>query len=157
MFGYLVRDPKRYGIIELDEQRNVLSIKELPQTPKSNHAIVGLFFYDKSLVELAKSLEPSLRGEIEITVLNNLNLQQGYLSVKLRNCGYAWLDTGTHDSLVDATVYVKTIEERQGRSIACIKEIAYTMGYIDKDDLCDLAEPLDKSSYGRFLRLLIGK
>jgi glucose-1-phosphate thymidylyltransferase len=157
VFGYFVRDPERYGVIEFDEQHRVLSIQEKPQNPKSNYAVVGLYFYDRRVVELAKSLKPSRRGELEITDLNNLYLQQGHLSVKLMGRGYAWLDTGTHDSLVDATLYVKTIEERQGQSIACIEEIAYTMGYIDKAGLRALAEPLEKSGYGRYLRRLIGE
>jgi len=157
VFGYFVRDPERYGVIEFDEQHRVLSIQEKPQNPKSNYAVVGLYFYDRRVVELAKSLKPSRRGELEITDLNNLYLQQGHLSVKLMGRGYAWLDTGTHDSLVDATLYVKTIEERQGQSIACIEEIAYTMGYIDKAGLRALAKPLEKSGYGRYLRRLIGE
>ena len=155
VFGYYVRDPKRYGVIEFDDQQKVLSIEEKPKYPKSNYAVVGLYFYDDRVVELAKSLKPSGRGELEITDLNNLYLQQGLLSVKLMGRGYAWLDTGTHESLVDATLYVKTIEDRQGQSIACIEEIAYTMGYIDKASLRALAEPLEKSGYGRYLRRLI--
>jgi len=155
VFGYYVRDPKRYGVIEFDDQQKVLSIEEKPKYPKSNYAVVGLYFYDDRVVELAKSLKPSGRGELEITDLNNLYLQQGLLSVKLMGRGYAWLDTGTHESLVDATLYVKTIEDRQGQSIACIEEIAYTMGYIDKTGLRALAEPLEKSGYGRYLRRLI--
>jgi len=157
VFGYFVRDPERYGVIEFDERHRVLSIQEKPKNPKSNYAVVGLYFYDSRVTELAKSLKPSWRGELEITDLNNLYLQEGHLSVKLMGRGYAWLDTGTHDSLIDATLYVKTIEERQGQSIACIEEIAYTMGYIDKDGLRGLAEPLEKSGYGRYLRRLIGE
>ena len=155
VFGYYVRDPQRYGVIEFDQQQKVLSIQEKPKNPKSNYAVVGLYFYDDHVVELAKSLKPSGRGELEITDLNNLYLQQGQLSVKLMGRGYAWLDTGTHESLVDATLYVKTIEDRQGQSIACIEEIAYTMGYIDKAGLRSLAGPLEKSGYGRYLRRLI--
>jgi len=155
VFGYYVRDPQRYGVIEFDQQQKVLSIQEKPKNPKSNYAVVGLYFYDDRVVELAKSLKPSGRGELEITDLNNLYLQQGQLSVKLMGRGYAWLDTGTHESLVDATLYVKTIEDRQGQSIACIEEIAYTMGYIDKAGLQALAGPLEKSGYGRYLRRLI--
>jgi len=157
VFGYFVRDPERYGVIEFDERHRVLSIQEKPKNPKSNYAVVGLYFYDSRVTELAKFLKPSWRGELEITDLNNLYLQEGHLSVKLMGRGYAWLDTGTHDSLIDATLYVKTIEERQGQSIACIEEIAYTMGYIDKDGLRGLAEPLEKSGYGRYLRRLIGE
>jgi glucose-1-phosphate thymidylyltransferase len=151
VFGYYVRDAERYGVIEFDEQGTVLSIEEKPKKPKSNYAVVGLYFYDHQVVKLARSLQPSGRDELEITDLNNLYLKEGNLSVKLMGRGYAWLDTGTHDSLVDATLYVKTIEERQGQSIACIEEIAYTLGYIDKDGLRALAEPLAKSGYGKYL------
>ncbi len=157
VFGYSVRDPERYGVIEFDDDRKVLSIEEKPEKPKSNYAVVGLYFYDRHVVELAKSLKPSWRDELEITDLNNLYLREGRLSVKLMGRGYAWLDTGTHDSLVDATLYVKTIEERQGQSIACIEEIAYTMGYIDRDGLRALAKPLEKSGYGQYLLNLIAE
>jgi len=157
VFGYYVKDPERYGVIEFDDTRKVLSIEEKPEKPKSNYAVVGLYFYDRRVVELAKSLKPSWRDELEITDLNNLYLREGRLSVKLMGRGYAWLDTGTHDSLVDATLYVKTIEERQGQSIACIEEIAYTMGYIDRDGLCALAKPLEKSGYGQYLLNLLAE
>ena len=151
VFGYYVRDPERYGVIEFDAQGKVLSIEEKPRQPKSNYAVVGLYFYDKRVVELARSLKPSGRGELEITDLNSLYLREGRLSVRLMGRGYAWLDTGTHESLVDASLYVRTIEERQGQSIACIEEIAFTMGYITKEELVNLAAPLEKSGYGRYL------
>ena len=151
VFGYYVRDPERYGVIEFDAQGKVLSIEEKPRQPKSNYAVVGLYFYDKRVVELARSLKPSGRGELEITDLNSLYLRDGRLSVRLMGRGYAWLDTGTHESLVDASLYVRTIEERQGQSIACIEEIAYTMGYITREELVNLAAPLEKSGYGRYL------
>jgi glucose-1-phosphate thymidylyltransferase len=151
VFGYYVRDPERYGVIEFDAQGKVLSIEEKPRQPKSNYAVVGLYFYDKRVVEMARSLKPSGRGELEITDLNSLYLREGRLSVRLMGRGYAWLDTGTHESLVDASLYVRTIEERQGQSIACIEEIAYTMGYIDRERLLALAAPLEKSGYGRYL------
>ena len=157
VFGYYVKDPERYGVIEFDDDRKVLSIEEKPKKPKSNYAVVGLYFYDRYVVELAKSLKPSWRDELEITDLNNLYLQKGRLSAQLMGRGYAWLDTGTHDSLVDATLYVKTIEERQGQSIACIEEIAYTKGYIDRDGLRALAKPLEKSGYGQYLLNLIAE
>jgi len=151
VFGYYVRDPERYGVIEFDAQGKVLSIEEKPRQPKSNYAVVGLYFYDKRVVEMARSLKPSGRGELEITDLNSLYLREGRLSVRLMGRGYAWLDTGTHESLVDASLYVRTIEERQGQSIACIEEIAYTMGYITREELVSLAAPLEKSGYGRYL------
>jgi len=151
VFGYYVRDPERYGVIEFDAQGKVLSIEEKPRQPKSNYAVVGLYFYDKRVVEMARSLKPSGRGELEITDLNSLYLREGRLSVRLMGRGYAWLDTGTHESLVDASLYVRTIEERQGQSIACIEEIAYTMGYITREELVNLAAPLEKSGYGRYL------
>jgi len=157
VFGYYVRNPERYGVIEFDAQGKVLSIEEKPRRPKSNYAVVGLYFYDSRVVELAKSLEPSGRRELEITDLNNLYLRGGRLSVRLLGRGYAWLDTGTHESLVDATLYVKTIEERQGQSIACIEEIAYTMGYITREELVTLAAPLEKSGYGRYLLHIAGQ
>lgn len=135
VFGYYVKDPERYGVIEFDFNRKVLSIEEKPKKPKSNYAVVGLHFYDRHVVELTKSLKPSWRDELEITDLNNLYLQQGQLSVQLMGRGYSWLDTGTHDSLVDATLYVKTIEERQGQSIACIEEIAQTTRYTQDKSL----------------------
>ena len=151
VFGYYVRDPERYGVIEFDAQGKVLSIEEKPSQPKSNYAVVGLYFYDERAVELAKSLKPSKRGELEITDLNSLYLREGRLSVQLMGRGYAWLDTGTHEAMIDASLYVKTIEDRQGQSIACIEEVAYTLGYITRKELLALAAPLEKSGYGRYL------
>ncbi len=155
LFGYYVKDPQRYGVVEFDTNGKVLSIEEKPKVPKSNYAVVGLYFYDRQVVCLAKSLRPSQRGELEITDLNNLYLKQGQLTVKLMGRGFAWLDTGTHDSLVDATLYVKTIEDRQGQSISCLEEIAFKMGYIDKKGLKKLAESLKNSGYGQYLLRII--
>jgi glucose-1-phosphate thymidylyltransferase len=151
VFGYYVRDPQRYGVVEFDGAGRVLSIEEKPQRPKSNYAVVGLYFYDNSVVEIAQSLRPSARGELEITDVNNEYLRRGLLNVTLIGRGYAWLDTGTHQSMVDATLYVKTIEDRQGLKIACIEEIAYRTGLIDRAQLLKLAEPLRKSGYGEYL------
>lgn len=155
VFGYYVRDPQRYGVVEFDQSGNVISIKEKPQQPKSNYAVVGLYFYDNKAVKLAKGLRPSERNEIEITDLNNEYLKRGELKVKLMGRGYAWLDTGTHDSLMDASLFVKTIEARQGLKIACIEEIAFRMGYIGKTDLEKLARDLGSSSYGEYLSKII--
>ncbi len=156
VFGYYVKDPQRYGVVEFRHDGQVLSIEEKPEVPKSNYAVVGLYFYDSQVVEMAKSLSPSARGELEITDLNRLYLQQGQLKVKLLGRGFAWLDTGTHESLVDATLFVKSVEERQGLKIACIEEIAYKKGYIDAEQLARLAEPLRKSGYGEYLmRVLV--
>ena len=151
VFGYYVRDPERYGVVSFDQGGKVLSIEEKPKVPKSNYAVVGLYFYDKQVAEMARSLEPSARGELEITDLNNEYLKRGQLNVELMGRGFAWLDTGTHESLVDATLYVKTIEDRQGLKISCIEEIAYKMGYIDEEGLRKLAGPLEKSGYGEYL------
>ncbi len=151
VFGYYVNDPQRYGVVEFDERNMAISIEEKPEVPKSNYAVVGLYFYDNTVTEKAKSLRPSARGEIEITDLNNLYLREGKLRVEIMGRGYAWLDTGTFSSLVDATLFVKTIEERQGLKIACIEEIAFRMGYINKDQLARLADPLRKSGYGEYL------
>ncbi len=151
VFGYYVRDPQRYGVVEFDEAGNVISIEEKPRKPKSSYAVVGLYFYDNSVMEIVRSLRPSARGELEITDVNNAYLKKGRLSVKLMGRGYAWLDTGTHESLVDATLYVKAIEDRQGLKIACIEEIAYRLGLIDRRQLLRLAEPLRKSGYGEYL------
>lgn len=155
VFGYYVNDPMRYGVVEFDSQGNVLSIVEKPEHPKSNYAVVGLYFYDNEVVDIAKKLRPSSRGELEITDLNNLYLQRGNLKVQLMGRGYAWLDTGTHDSLIEASMFVKTIEARQGLKIACVEEIAYRMGYIDKKMLKELAKPLKSSGYGEYLYKII--
>jgi glucose-1-phosphate thymidylyltransferase len=151
VFGYYVKDPQRYGVVCFDSKAKVISIEEKPEYPKSNYAVVGLYFYDGYATRLAKTLSPSKRGELEITDLNNEYLRQGQLTVQLMGRGFAWLDTGTHDSLVEASLYVKAIEDRQGQSIACIEEIAFLMGYIDRDGLRKLIEPLLNSSYGEYL------
>jgi glucose-1-phosphate thymidylyltransferase len=151
IFGYYVRDPERYGVVEFDGAGKVMSIVEKPKEPKSNYAVVGLYFYDEEVVEIAKSVKPSWRGELEITDVNVEYLKKGKLNVMLMGRGYAWLDTGTHDSLVDATQFVKTIEDRQGLKVACVEEIAYRMGYIGAEQLASVAEPLKKSGYGEYL------
>ena len=151
IFGYWVKDPERYGVVEFDDGGSVLSIEEKPKKPRSHYAVVGLYFYDRQASRIARSIKPSPRGEIEITDVNREYLRRGMLKVKLLGRGYAWLDTGTHDSLVEATQFVKTIEDRQGLKIACIEEIAYRMGYIDEGQLRSLAEPLKKSGYGEYL------
>jgi glucose-1-phosphate thymidylyltransferase len=155
IFGYYVRDPERYGVVEFDEAGKAVSIVEKPKEPRSNYAVVGLYFYDSRVVGIAKSVKPSWRGELEITDVNNVYLKEGKLSVMLMGRGYAWLDTGTHDSLVDATQFVKTIEDRQGLKVACVEEIAYRMKYIDAQQLERAAEPLKKSGYGEYLLRLL--
>lgn len=151
IFGYYVKDPQRYGVVEFDGNGNVISIEEKPKHPKSNYAVIGIYFYDNNVVKIAKNLVPSQRGELEITDVNNIYLKQKKLKVRLFGRGVAWLDTGTHNSLVDATIFVKTIEDRQTLKIACIEEIAYNMGYIGKNQLEALARPLYKSGYGDYL------
>lgn len=151
VFGYYVRDPERYGVAEFDKAGNVLSIEEKPEHPKSNHAVVGLYFYPNDVVEIAKSVEPSHRGELEITSVNQAYLEQKNLKVELMGRGFAWLDTGTHESLMEASNYIQTIENRQGLKVACIEEIAYEMGYISKEELIELAQPLKKNQYGQYL------
>lgn len=150
IFGYYVKDPQRYGVIEFDQYGQVLSIEEKPQYPKSNYVVSGLYFYDHRVVDIAKTVTPSERGELEITSVNNEYLKRGQLKVKLLGRGNAWLDTGTHDSLIDASLFIKTIEERQGLKVGCIEEVAYRMGYIDSDKLRKLAESI-KTSYGEYL------
>ena len=151
VFGYYVRDPQRYGVVEFNDDGNAVSIEEKPVAPRSNYAVVGIYFYDNQVVEIAKGLAPSGRGELEITDVNRIYLERGELQVKLMGRGFAWLDTGTHESLVDATQFVKTIEDRQGLKISCIEEIAYKMSYIDVTQLRELARPLEKSGYGEYL------
>jgi glucose-1-phosphate thymidylyltransferase len=151
VFGYYVNDPERYGVVEFDSQGAVLSIEEKPQKPRSNFAVVGLYFYDNSVIQIARELKPSARGELEITDVNRRYLEMGKLRCRLMGRGFAWLDTGTHASLVDATLFIKAIEDRQGLKIACLEEIAYQMGYIDAAQLRRLAEPLRKSGYGEYL------
>ena len=155
VFGYWVRDPERYGVVDFDENGTAVSIEEKPAKPKSNYAVVGLYFYDNRVVDIAHSIKPSARGELEITTVNNEYLKMNELKVQLMGRGFAWLDTGTHDSLVDATNYVKTIEDRQGLKIACIEEIAYRMGFIDKAQLTKLADKLAKSTYGQYLQAIV--
>jgi len=151
VFGYYVKDPERYGVAEFDADGNVLSIEEKPEKPKSHYAVVGLYFYPNSVVEIAKQIKPSARGELEITTVNQTYLQQGNLKVELMGRGYAWLDTGTHESLLEASNFIQTIENRQGLKVACIEEIAYEMGYISKEKLIELAQPLMKNQYGQYL------
>lgn len=151
VFAYHVQDPERYGVAEFDAQGKVLSLEEKPAVPKSNYAVTGLYFYDSQVVDLAKSLKPSPRGELEITDLNKLYLQQGQLNVQLMGRGYAWLDTGTHDSLLEAGQFIATLEQRQGLKVACPEEIAYRAGWIDAAQLEKLAQPLLKNGYGKYL------
>jgi glucose-1-phosphate thymidylyltransferase len=151
VFGYYVNDPNRYGVVEFDDHGKVLSIDEKPNVPKSNYAVTGLYFYDNSVVQKAKTIKPSHRGELEITDLNKLYLEEGRLQVKLLGRGMAWLDTGTHESLLRASTFVESIEERQGLKIACLEEIAFRKGYISKNQLAELAKPLMKNQYGQYL------
>ncbi len=151
VFGYYVNDPERYGVVEFDEKMNAISLEEKPKQPLSNFAVTGLYFYSNDVVKKAKTLKPSARGEYEITDLNRLYLNESRLSVQLFGRGMAWLDTGTHESLLDASNFIQTIEKRQGLKIACIEEIAYKNGYISKEQLLELAEPLKKNQYGDYL------
>ena len=151
VFGYYVSDPQRYGVVEFDSNGNTLSIEEKPLKPKSNYAIVGLYFYPNSVVKIAKYIKPSHRGELEITSINQEYLNRGELKVELMTRGFAWLDTGTHESLIEASNYIKMIEKRQGLKVACLEEIAYKMGYISKKELLNLAEPLKNNGYGKYL------
>lgn len=155
VFGYYVSNPNRYGVVEFDKNGNVLSIEEKPQQPKSNFAVVGLYFYDNRVIEIAKQIKPSWRGELEITDVNNEYLKKGKLKVKLMGRGYAWLDTGTHNSLIDAALFVKTIEDRQGLKIACLEEIALRMGFIDKSRLKQWISAMGGSSYREYLEKMM--
>ena len=151
IFGYLVKDPERYGVVDFDSDGNVIGIEEKPKKPKSNYAVPGLYFYDNMVIEIAKSLKPSERGELEITDVNLAYLQQKKLKVELLGRGYAWLDTGTHEALQQAASYVQAIQERQGLKIACVEELAYRLGYIDADQLKNLAQDMMQNDYGRYL------
>lgn len=155
IFGYQVVDPERYGVIEFSPDNQVLSIEEKPDKPKSNYAATGLYFYDSTVCERAKKIKPSARGELEITTLNNDYMSDQSLTARIMGRGFAWFDTGTHQSLIEAGMFVKVIEERQDLKIAALEEVAYRMGYIDADQLLDLAEPLMKSGYGRYLQSLV--
>ena len=151
IFGYYVRDPREYGVVEFDESGRALSIEEKPENPKSNYAVPGLYFYDNEVVEIAKNVKPSARGEIEITSINNEYLRRGSLMVETLGRGFAWLDTGNHNSLLDAADFVAAVQKRQGMYISCIEEIAYKRGFITKEQLLKLAEPLMKTDYGKYM------
>ena len=155
VFGYPVKDPRAYGVVEFDETGKAISLEEKPANPKSNYAIPGLYFYDNTVVEKAKNVKPSARGEIEITTVNEMYLSEGKLNVKNLGRGVAWLDTGTHDALLEAANFVQTVQKRQGFYIACIEEIAYAKGWINKEQLLKLAEPMMKTEYGKYLKELI--
>lgn len=157
IFGYEVQDPERFGVVEFDNQFNALSIEEKPKKPKSNFAVTGLYFYDNDVINIAKNIEPSERGELEITTINQVYLQQNTLSVELLGRGFAWLDTGTHDSLLDAGVFVETIEKRQGFKIACLEEIAYKQKWLNEEQIYNIANEYKKNSYGQYLLKLIKK
>ncbi|MBQ6970963.1 MAG: glucose-1-phosphate thymidylyltransferase RfbA [Synergistaceae bacterium] len=156
IFGYYVDDPERFGIVEFDSHGRAVSIEEKPQSPKSNYAVTGLYFYDNRVIEFAESLKPSKRGELEITDLNRIYLERGELNVELLGQGFTWLDTGTHESLADATNFVKTLETHQHRKIACLEEIAYLNGWISRDDVMKVAEQLRKNQYGQYLMDITG-
>ncbi len=155
VFGYLVKDPERYGVVEFDAEKNVVSIEEKPAKPKSRYAVPGLYFYDNSVVEVAESIKPSARGELEITDINRVYLQQGKLKVELLGRGFCWLDTGTHESLQQASSYVQAVQDRQGLKIACIEEIAWRMGYIDAAQVENIAQSMLKNQYGQYLMAIL--
>jgi len=157
IFGYYVEDPERYGVVEFDGERNVVGIEEKPQQPKSNYAVVGLYYYPNSVVEIAKNVKPSKRGELEITSVNQAYLQQHKLKVQIMSRGYAWLDTGTHEALTEATEFVKAVEKRTGLKIACLEEIAYLMRYISKEKFQEVADDHSKSGYGEYLKRIASK
>lgn len=151
VFGYYVNDPNRYGVVEFDKEGNAISLQEKPAEPRSNYAVVGLYFYPNSVIEVAKKVEPSDRGELEITSVNQAYLDDGNLKVELMHRGFAWLDTGTHESMLEASNFIHTIEKRQGLKVACLEEIAYERGYISRENLIELAQPLMKNEYGQYL------
>ncbi len=155
VFGYQVKDPERFGVIEFDKNRKAISIEEKPKNPKSDFAVTGLYFYSNSVIEIAKRIKPSNRGELEITSINEEYLKRGELRVELLGRGFAWLDTGTHDSLLSASLFVQTIEQRQGYKVACLEEIAYNSGWISKDDVLKIASQLNNNGYGLYLRNLV--
>ena len=157
VFGYYVKDPERYGVVEFDKNKSAISIEEKPQNPKSNYAVTGLYFYDNDVIGIARNLKPSARGELEITDVNKIYLAKKNLNVEIMGRGFAWLDTGTHNSLVEATLYIKTIEDRQGLKVGCVEEIAYRMGYINREKLLRLADELVKSGYGEYLKYIAGE
>ncbi|PWC13662.1 glucose-1-phosphate thymidylyltransferase [Brenneria roseae subsp. americana] len=157
IFGYQVTDPERFGVVEFDDDFRALSIEEKPTTPKSNWAVTGLYFYDKNVVEMARQVKPSSRGELEITTLNQMYLEQGALSVELLGRGFAWLDTGTHDSLIEASQFIHTIEKRQGLKVACLEEIAFRKGWISRQQLAEEADVMIKTPYGQYLTQLIAE
>ena len=157
VFGYQVKDPERFGVVEFDDNMNAISIEEKPEHPKSNFAVTGLYFYDNDVVEIAKNIKPSTRGELEITDVNKAYLERGDLSVELMGRGFAWLDTGTHESLLQAAQYIETVQRLQNVQVANLEEIAYRMGYITKEQVLELAQPLKKNEYGQYLLRLIGE
>ena len=155
IFGYQVKDPQRFGVVEFDNSKKAISIEEKPTNPKSNFAVTGLYFYDNSVIEIAKKVQPSARGELEITSINEVYLKENRLKVELLYRGFAWLDTGTHDSLITAGQFVQTIEHRQGYKIACLEEIAYKNGWIEEQKVLEIAKPLSKNGYGQYLKKLV--